>query len=134
MEQEPKVIIVKEKSDGTAVKMATIFGLICASPLLIVFGSLTIISVIAIVFGTMHSLVPLLLVALLVASFLPAVRERLSGKHDSKALEERMALLEKELSDARQQILQLEEGADFQHKLKLSESAKMQIKKSEEQH
>jgi len=141
MDNEKPTIIVREKSDGTAVKVATIFGLIFASPFIAVFGFLTIVSVVGIVFGTMHFWVPYLLLALLVASLVPSVRERFSGKHDRKDLETRLHQLEKELSDARMQIQTLEEGADFQRKLSAGsgsagaqgKSESLKIKQPEEQ-
>jgi len=110
----------QQQKENTAVGIAKICGLVCVSPLLIIFGSATIIALAAILFGTMHEVAPWIILAICVSSLMPAVRDRISGKKELQAMQIELDALRAELAETRLQMLELEEGHKFDRSLKTS--------------
>ncbi|HEY9787476.1 MAG TPA: hypothetical protein V6D17_18955 [Candidatus Obscuribacterales bacterium] len=113
---EKETIIIKEKSDGQAVKVAAIAGLTLTSPFWMVLGICAIPFLFLIVFmffATLYHSLPWILAAMLVVSLIPAVRSFITNKNEVIRLQQRVNDLEKELLDAKLHIHMLEEGASF---------------------
>ncbi|MBZ0187242.1 MAG: hypothetical protein K8F91_13430 [Candidatus Obscuribacterales bacterium] len=127
-ENLPEKSTAPAKKESTALGIAKVLGLVCVSPLLIVFGFLTVVSVFGIVFGTMHEVAPWIIVALLIFSLVPAVRDRISGKYDVADLTAQLALLQAELSETKMHLLEIEEATRFDKNL---QSSKLDLKESE---
>ncbi|MBK9144870.1 MAG: hypothetical protein IPM23_20455 [Candidatus Melainabacteria bacterium] len=109
-----------EKQENTAVGIAKVLGLICVSPLLIIFGSVTLIALAGILFGTMHEVAPWIILAICVSSLMPAIRDRISGKKELQAMQIQLEALRAELAETRLQMLELEEGHRFDRTLETS--------------
>lgn len=115
MVEKERTVIIREKSDGGAVKVAALVALVATSPFWFIIG-ITI--VVALSSSFLHAGVwPFIL--LTIFSLFPAVRERISGKHDSKRLERRIEELELDNADLRLQYLALQESIEFDTTLKL---------------
>ncbi|MCA9801189.1 MAG: hypothetical protein KC777_04345 [Cyanobacteria bacterium HKST-UBA02] len=108
------------KQENTAVGIAKVIGLICVSPLLIIFGSVTLIALAGILFGTMHEVAPWIILAICVSSLIPAIRDRISGKKELQAMQIQLDALRAELAETKLQMLELEEGHRFDRTLKTS--------------
>ncbi|MGD9683740.1 MAG: hypothetical protein AB7W16_21450 [Candidatus Obscuribacterales bacterium] len=109
-----------EKQENTAVGIAKVIGLICVSPLLIIFGSVTLIALAGILFGTMHEVAPWIILAICVTGLIPAIRDRISGKKELQAMQIQLDALRAELAETRLQMLELEEGHRFDRTLETS--------------
>lgn len=110
--------------DGTFLKTAGIIALVMASPFIVpivLFMALAVVAVVALMFGAMHEAAPWILLGL-VFCFIKPLKQRLSGQQQNNELLERINVLEGELAEARKQIFELEEGADFHRRL--AESSK----------
>lgn len=119
-----ETVIIKEKSDGGALKIAAIIALVMTSPFWLILG--------IVIIGCFTSLAmnggswPW--IVLLVISLLPPIRRRIAGT-DTKKLEQRIAQLELEAEVARHQaaeatdnLLHLKDTIDFDRKLQESGS------------
>lgn len=115
-----RTVIIKEKSDGGALKLAAIVALVATSPFWFVLGIVLIGCITGIVCD--GGAWPLL--TLLALSLIPVVRDRLSGKYDSKRLQQRIDQLELEASQTRLELAQLEEAMHFDSTLKLHATEK----------
>lgn len=110
-----RTIIIKEKSEGGALKLAAILAFVVTSPFWMVFG----VVVVGCITGIMTEGGAWPFILLLALSMVPVVRDRLSGKYDSKKLQERITQLEMESSAARLELAQLHESIAFDQTLKL---------------
>jgi hypothetical protein len=110
-----RTIIIKEKSEGGALKLAAIVALVVTSPFWMVMG----IVVIGCITGILTEGGSWPYILLLALSMVPVVRDRLSGKHDAKRLQERITQLELEASSTRLELAQLHETIAFDTTLKL---------------
>ncbi len=110
-----RTIIIKEKSEGGALKLAAIVALVVTSPFWMVMG----IVVIGCITGILTEGGSWPYILLLALSMVPVVRDRLSGKHDAKRLQERITQLELEASATRLELAQLQETIAFDTTLKL---------------
>lgn len=123
MENE-RTIVIKEKSEGGALKMAAIVAFVATSPFWFLLG----VVVIGCFTGIVSDGGAWPWIALLVLSCLPAVRDRLSGKHDSKKLQDRINQLEHEAAETRLQLLHLQESIDFDTKLRVHQEQNSKVK------
>jgi len=110
-----RTIIIKEKSEGGALKLAAIVAFVVTSPFWLVFG----VVVIGCITGVLTQGGAWPFIALLALSLVPVVRDRLSGKNDAKKLQERITQLEMEASATRLELAQLHESIAFDQTLKL---------------
>jgi hypothetical protein len=110
-----RTIIIKEKSEGGALKLAAIVAIVVTSPFWLILG--------VVVAGCLTGVLtqsggwPFML--LLALSMIPVVRERLSGKSEMKRLHDRITHLEMEATAARLELAQLHETIAFDQTLKL---------------
>ncbi len=115
MVEKERTVIIREKSDGAAVKVAALVALVATSPFWFI---IVITLVVALTSSFLHAGVwPFIF--LLALSLIPAVRDRISGKHDGKRLEKRIEELEMDNADLRLQYLALQESIEFDTTLKL---------------
>jgi hypothetical protein len=113
------------KSDGSFLKIAGIVGLVMASPFIAFsafFAIVCIMACVAMICGTMHEFAPWIFLGLMLCGFVPAIRDRITGKYDQQRLKNQIDFLQAELLEAKKHILELEEGADFHRKLAESNS------------
>lgn len=68
--------------------------------------------------GGFNQIMAWILLTIVVSSLLPSIQKKISGNQETEALKERVAHLETELSNASQEILQLQEDKSFEIKLK----------------
>ncbi len=139
MTQHQQPIIIREKSESTVVALAKIVGLVAASPFILagaVIGMFVLLSVCLILVGTgtmaAGEIAPWLMAGIILCAVLPAVRARISGKREIQTLKERVQflndkvqLLEVELSESRLEVLRVHESAEFHRKL--DESARLKM-------
>jgi len=118
------LVIVEEKRESTVITLAKIFALVCASPFILaggVFAILAIMGICAILIGSgtmvATDLAPWILAGIILVWILPAVRTRISGKRQMLALKAKVHVLEQELSEARLEVLKLNETTEFHRKL-----------------
>ncbi|MBX3074121.1 hypothetical protein KF913_09345 [Candidatus Obscuribacterales bacterium] len=123
MESE-RTIVIKEKSEGGALKMAAIVAFVATSPFWFILG--------VVLIGCFTGIVsdggawPFIL--LLAISFIPIVRDRLTGKQENKKLQERIHQLEHEAAETRLQLLHLQESIDFDAKLRVHQDQREIVK------
>jgi len=113
------------KSDRTFLKVAGIVGLVMASPFIAFsafFAIVCIMACIAMICGSMHEFAPWIFLGLMLCGFVPAIRDRITGKYNQQKLKNQIDFLQAELLEAKKHILELEEGADFHRKLAESNS------------
>ncbi len=116
-----RTIIIKEKSEGGALKLAAIVALVVTSPFWMILG----VVVAGCVTGVLTQGGGWPFVVLFALSMVPVIRQRLSGKDEINKLHERIAQLELEATAARVELAQLHETIAFDQTLKLhSEQAK----------
>lgn len=123
-----RLVVVREKNESTIVKLAKIIALVATSPLIFIgaiFAIVAVMTVVVVLIGSgtsvFHSIAPWLLFTVLLFSLLPAVRERVSGKTQIKALKAQIQQLELDLSEARLEALKHHETAEFHKKLNASQ-------------
>jgi hypothetical protein len=113
--------VEKTKQPASALnKVLLTIGLVVASPFiffLLFFVVACLTAIAAMLFGTMHEFAPWLFVTLLAIGFVPSIKDRVTGRYNSKELQKRVETLEAELSEARKHIHELEEGIDFHRQL-----------------
>lgn len=119
-----RTVIIREKSEGGALKLAAIVAFVATSPFWFILGIVVIAT-----FASIFSNGAWPFIALLALSMVPVIRDRLSGKYDSKKLQERIAALEMEAAESRLALLQLQESIDFDTTLRLHAEAQ-QVKKN----
>ncbi|MDZ4835367.1 MAG: hypothetical protein SGJ27_16440 [Candidatus Melainabacteria bacterium] len=110
-----RTIIIKEKSEGGALKLAAIVALVVTSPFWLILG----VVVAGCITGVLTQGGAWPFIILFALSMVPIVRDRLSGKNDAKLLQERIRHLELEASAARLELAQLHETIAFDTTLKL---------------
>ena len=120
MVEKERTIIVREKSDNGALKVATLVAIVATSPFWFVLA----VVLIGCIAGVVSDGGPWPYLVLLVVCLMPAVRDRMSGKYDSRKLQERIEQLEAEAADTGLQLLHLHETIDFDHKLKVGSQDK----------
>lgn len=110
-----RTIIIKEKSEGGALKLAAIVALVVTSPFWLIFG----VVVAGCITGVLTQSGGWPFIALFALSMIPVVRDRMSGKDEVKKLQERISQLEMEATAARVELAQLHETIAFDQTLKL---------------
>ena len=114
MENE-RTVIIREKTEGGALKLAAIVAFVATSPFWFILG----VVLIGCFTGIVSNGGAWPFIALLAISLIPVVRDRLSGKNENKKLQARIAQLEMEAADARLALLHLQESIDFDTTLRL---------------
>lgn len=110
-----RTIIIKEKSEGGALKLAAIVALVLTSPFWLILG----VVVAGCITGVLTQGGGWPFVVLFALSMVPVVRQRLSGKDEVKKLQDRITQLEMEATAARVELAQLHETMAFDQTLKL---------------
>ncbi len=110
-----RTIIIKEKSEGGALKLAAIVALVLTSPFWLVFG----VVVAGCITGVLTQGGAWPFILLFALSMVPIVRDRLSGKNDAKKLQDRITQLEMEATATRLELANLHESIAFDQTLKL---------------
>jgi hypothetical protein len=120
-------LVIEEKRESTVITLAKIFALLCASPFILIGGiflGVGLISICALLLGSgamaAGDLAPWLLAGFILCGVLPAVRTRISGKKQILVLKEKISVLETELSEARLEVIKLNETTEFHRKLEAS--------------
>jgi hypothetical protein len=119
-----------KSQDGTVLKVAGIIGLVMASPFIAFIGLFALICVLVfgtLFFGSLQTVAPWALLTLTAVCLLPALRDRINGKHETEKLQWQIDCLQHELHEAKKQIMELEEGADFHRKLAASNNGAQPI-------
>ncbi len=126
-----QIVVVHDKTESTIVKLAKILALLAASPFIFVGGIIAIGAIMTILIvligsgaGVFQTVAPWLVAVLLLCGLAPAVRDRISNKHQIRALKGKIQTLELELSEKSLEVLKMLETAEFHRKL--SETPKKQ--------
>jgi len=109
-----RTVIIREKSEGGALKLAAIVAFVATSPFWFLLGVVLIGCITGIVSDGGHWI----FLGLLALSMTPMIRDRISGKYDSKKLQQKIDQLELEASETRLALLHLQESIDFDANLK----------------
>ncbi len=119
-----QIVVVHDKTESTIVKLAKILALLAASPFIFVGGIIAIGAIMTILIvligsgaGVFQTVAPWLVAVLLLCGLAPAVRDRISNKHQIRALKGKIQTLELELSEKSLEVLKMLETAEFHRKL-----------------
>jgi hypothetical protein len=119
-----QIVVVHDKTESTIVKLAKILALLAASPFIFVGGIIAIGAIMTILIvligsgaGVFQTVAPWLVAVLLLCGLAPAVRDRISNKHQIRALKNKIQTLELELSEKSLEVLKMYETAEFHQKL-----------------
>jgi hypothetical protein len=136
-----QIVVLHDKTDSTIVKLAKIVALTAASPFIFIGGIMligAIMMVLVVLIGSgasvFQTVAPWLVATLLLCALIPALRSRVSRKHEILQLKAKVQELEMELSETRLEVLKAHESAEFHRKLNehkvASESSTIKLKES----